>query len=105
GFAVVQAQRPHGDGPRPHGFKRLTKGLSLTPDKQAKVQPTINQPQPQIPATNREAIRKIKPAVAITASKISPLLTPKQQKKLEDNLKAHPGHMRAHSEPGDTMQN
>ena|SRR5215831_17622235 len=105
GFAVVQAQRPHGDGPRAHGLERLTEGLSLTPDQQAKVQPIINQAQPQIAAIHREAMQKMKAVVDNTASQIRPLLTPEQQKKLEDNLKAHPGHMRAHSEPGDTMQN
>jgi len=105
GFAVVQAQGPHGGGPRAHGLERLTEGLSLTPDQQAKVQPIINQAQPQIAAIHREAMQKMKAVVDNTASQIRPLLTPEQQKKLEDNLKAHPGHMRAHSEPGDTMQN
>jgi Spy/CpxP family protein refolding chaperone len=104
GFAVVQGQGRHGGGPREHGLERLTAGLNLTPDQQAKVQPIIDQAQPQIAAIHREAMQKIKAVVDNTASQIRPLLTPEQQKELEDNLKAHQGQMRPRKEPGDTMQ-
>jgi Spy/CpxP family protein refolding chaperone len=104
GFAVVQGQGRHVGGPRGHGLERLTEGLNLTPDQQAKVQPIINQAQPQIAAIHREAMQKMKAVVDNTASLIRPLLTPEQQKKLEENLKAHQGRMRARSEPGDTTQ-
>jgi Spy/CpxP family protein refolding chaperone len=104
GFAVVQAQGHHGDGARGHGLQRLTEGLDLTPDQQAKVQPIINQAQPQIAAIHREAMQKMKAVVENTASQIRPLLTPEQQKKLDDNQKAHRGRMNAHNGPRDEIE-
>src|SRR4029434_9153166 len=59
GFAVVQAQGRHG-GARGRGLEQITEGLNLTPDQQAKVQPIINQAQPQIAAIHREAKQKMK---------------------------------------------
>ena len=103
GFAVVQAQGHHGDGARGHGLQRLTEGLNLTPDQQAKVQPMINQAQPQIAAIHREAMQKMKAVVENTASQIRPLLTPEQQKKLDDNQKARRG-MNARSGPRDEIE-
>ena len=103
--AVIQAQDRHGGGgARGHGLERLTEGLNLTPDQQAKVQPIIDQAQPQIAAIHRECMQKMKAVMASTASQFRPLLTPEQQKKLDDNQKAHQGRMRARKEPGDTMQ-
>jgi Spy/CpxP family protein refolding chaperone len=104
GFAVVQAQGHHGDGARGHGLERLTEGLNLTPDQQAKVQPIINQAQPQIAAIHREAMQKMKAVVENTASQIRPLLTPEQQKKLDDNQKAHRGRMNARNGPRDEIE-
>jgi Spy/CpxP family protein refolding chaperone len=104
GFAVVQAQGHHGDGARGHGLERLTEGLNLTPDQQAKVQPIINQAQPQIVAIHREAMQKMKAVVENTASQIRPLLTPEQQKKLDDNQKAHRGRMNARNGPRDEIE-
>ena len=104
GFAVVQAQGRHGGGARGHGLERLTEGLNLTPDQQAKVQPIIDQAQPQIAAIHREAMQKMKAVVENTASQIRPLLTPEQQKKLDDNQKAHQGRMKARNEPRDAME-
>jgi Spy/CpxP family protein refolding chaperone len=103
GFAVVQAQGRHGGGARGHGLERLTEGLNLTPDQQAKVQPIINQAQPQIAAIRREAMQKMKAVMAGTASQIRPLLTPEQQKKLDDNQNARQGRMKARNEPPDTL--
>jgi Spy/CpxP family protein refolding chaperone len=104
GFAVVQAQGHHGGGARGHGLERLTEGLNLTPDQQAKVQPIINQAQPQIAAIHREAMQKMKAVVENTASQIRPLLTPEQQKKLDDNQKAHRGRMNARNRPRDEIE-
>jgi Spy/CpxP family protein refolding chaperone len=104
GFAVVQAQGHHGDRARGHGLERLTEGLNLTPDQQAKVQPIINQAQPQIAAIHREAMQKMKAVVENTASQIRPLLTPEQQKKLDDNQKAHRGRMNARNGPRDEIE-
>ena len=107
GFAVVQAQTGHGRGAQGHGhgfgLERLTEGLDLTPDQQAKVQPMINQAQPQIAAIHREAMQKMKAVVENTASQIRPLLTPEQQKKLDDNQKARRG-MNARSGPRDEIE-
>jgi Spy/CpxP family protein refolding chaperone len=103
GFALVQAQGARGGG-RGHAVERLTEGLNLTPDQQAKVQPIIDQAQPQIAAIHREAIQKMKAVVESTASQIRPLLTPEQQKKLDENQNAHRGGMKGRREPPDTMQ-
>ena len=104
GFAVVQAQSPRGGGGRGHAVERLTDGLNLTPDQQAKIQPIIDQAQPKIAEIHREAMQKMKAVMVSTASQIRPLLTPEQQRKLGDNLKAHQGRMKARNEPRDTME-
>ena len=104
GFAVVQAQGRQGGGARGHGLEQLTEGLNLTPDQQAKVQPIMDQAKPQIAAIRREAMQKMKAVMASTASQIRPLLTPEQQKKLDDNQKTRQGRMRARGGPRDTMQ-
>jgi Spy/CpxP family protein refolding chaperone len=104
GFAVVQAQNPHGGGGRGHGVERLTEGLNLTPDQQAKIQPIIDQAKPQVAAIHREAMQKMKAVMDRIVSQIRPLLTPEQQKKLDDNQNAHQGRMNAHKEPRDTME-
>jgi Spy/CpxP family protein refolding chaperone len=103
GVAVVQAQGRF-TGARGHVLEQLTEGLNLTPDQKTKVQPIIEQAQPQIAEIHREAMQKMKAVVDNTASQIRPLLTPEQQKKLDDNQNAHRGRMRARQERGDTMQ-
>jgi Spy/CpxP family protein refolding chaperone len=108
GFAVVQAQTDPGRGARGHGhgfgLERLTEGLDLTPDQQAKVQPIIDQAKPQIAAIHREAMQKMKAVMESTVSKIRPMLTPDQQKKLDDKQKTRQGRRNAHREPDDTME-
>jgi Spy/CpxP family protein refolding chaperone len=104
GFGVVQAQNPRGGGARGRGLERLTEGLNLTPDQQAKVQPIIDQARPQIAAIHREAMQKMKAVMENTMSKIRPMLTPDQQKKLDDNQTARRGRRNAHKEPDDTME-
>jgi Spy/CpxP family protein refolding chaperone len=106
GFPVVQAQNPRGGGGggRGRGVERLTEGLNLTPDQQAKIQPIIAQAQPKIAEIHRDAMQKMKAVMASTASQIRPLLTPDQQKKLDDNQKAHQGRMKAHKEPDDEIE-
>jgi len=103
GFAAVQAQARHGGGGKGRGLEQLTEGLNLTPDQQAKVQPIINQAQPKIAEIRREAMQKMKAVMASTASQIRPLLTPEQQKKLDDNQNAHRGQMKGRKQPRDTM--
>jgi Spy/CpxP family protein refolding chaperone len=104
GSAVVQAQNPRGGGGRGRGVERLTEGLNLTPDQQAKIQPIIAQAQPQIAEIHREAMQKMKAVMASTASQIRPLLTPEQQQKFDNNQKARQGRRNAHKERDDTME-
>jgi Spy/CpxP family protein refolding chaperone len=102
-FSVVQAQNPRGGGGRGHGLEHLTEGLNLTPDQQAKIQPLIDQAKPQIAEIHREAMQKIKSIITSTVSQIRPLLTPEQQKKLDENQNARRGRMNAHKEPCDEI--
>jgi len=102
GFAIVQAQGRFGGAGRGRGLERLTEGLNLTADQQTKVQPIIDQAQPQIAAIHREAMQKMKSVADNTASQIRPLLTPEQQKKLDDNLKPRQARMKARNEDPDT---
>ena len=104
GFAVLQAQGRHGGGAGAHRLEQITEGLNLTPDQQAKVQPIIDQAQPKIAEIHREAMQKMKAVMASTASQIRPLLTPEQQKKLDENQNARRGRMRGRKEPRDTTQ-
>jgi len=107
-FVMVQAQPgPGGGGPR-HGkrfmLERLTKELNLTSEQQTKVQPIIDQAKPQIAAIHHEAMQKIKGVMDSTMSQIRPLLTPDQQKKLDDIQKGssrHDSSIRENSEASD----
>jgi Spy/CpxP family protein refolding chaperone len=100
GFSVALAQNPRGGGSRGHRLEQLTDGLNLTPDQQAKVQPLIDQAKPQIAAIHREATQKIKSVITSTASQIRSLLTPEQQKKLDENQNARRGRMNGRKGPG-----
>ena len=100
GFSVALAQNPRGGGSRGHRLEQLTEGLNLTPDQQAKVQPIIDQAKPQIAEIHREATQKTKAVITGTASQIRPLLTPEQQKKLDENQNARRGRMNARKGPG-----
>ena len=100
GFSVVQAQNPRGGGAREHRLEQLTEGLNLTPDQRAKVQPLIDQAKPQIAEIHREAMQKIKSVITSTVSQIRPLLTPEQQKKLDENQNARRGRMNARNGQG-----
>ncbi len=108
GIVMVQAQPgPGGGGGRGHGkrlmLERLPQELNLTSEQQTKVQPIIDQAKPQIATIRREAMQKIKAVMDSTMSQIRPLLTPDQQKQLDDIQKPHQGRMNAHKEPDDTM--
>jgi Spy/CpxP family protein refolding chaperone len=106
GFAIVQAQNPRGGGGRGRGVERLTDGLNLTPDQQAKVQPIIDQARPKIEEIHREAMQKMKAVMASTASEIRPLLTPEQQKTLDENQQARQRRMKGRQGQGprDTVE-
>jgi Spy/CpxP family protein refolding chaperone len=108
GFVVVQAQPGPGGGGRCHGhgfgLQRITEKLNLTSDQQTKVQPIIDGAKPQIAAIHQEAMQKMKTVMDSTISQIRPLLTPDQQKKLDDIQKAHQDMMNAHKELHDAIQ-
>jgi Spy/CpxP family protein refolding chaperone len=108
GFVVVQAQPGSGGGGRWHGhgfgLQRITEKLNLTSDQQTKIQPIIDGAKPQIAAIHQEAMQKMKTVMDSTVSQIRPLLTPDQQKKLDDIQKAHQDMMNAHQELHDAMQ-
>ena len=104
GFAVVQAQSRQGGGARGHRLQQLIAGLNLTPDQQAKVQPIIDQAEPKIAEIHREAVQKMRAVMASTISEIRPLLTPEQQKKLDENQRPRQGRMRGQKDADDTME-
>ena len=110
GFFVADAESGHHrrGGDRWHGrggfaLERLTEGLNLTPDQQAKVQPIIEQAKPQIRAIHQEAMEKTHAVMDKTTSQIRPLLTPEQQKKFDDIKKAHEEMRNARKKMHDAM--
>jgi len=108
GFVAVQAQPGPSGGGRWHGhgfgLQGITEKLNLTSDQQTKVQPIIDGAKPQIAAIHQEAMQKMKTVMDSTISQIRPLLTPDQQKKLDDIQKAHQDMMNAHKELHDATQ-
>ena len=58
--------------------------MNLTPEQKAKVQPIIDQATPQIKEIRREAMQKTKTVMDNAMAQIRPMLTPEQQKKLEE---------------------
>src|SRR5438552_12979817 len=106
GFVMIQAQPGPGGHRQGKRFmlERLPKELSLTSEQQTKVQPIIDQAKPQIAAIHHEAMQKIKGVMDSTMSQIRPLLTPDQQKKLDDIQKGssrHDSSIRENSEASD----
>jgi Spy/CpxP family protein refolding chaperone len=73
-----------GRGGRHNSLDRITQDLNLTPEQQAKVQPIIDQVRPQIAEVRRDAMQKTKTLMDSAMSQIRPLLTPDQQKKLDE---------------------
>jgi Spy/CpxP family protein refolding chaperone len=65
-------------------LERITDQLSLTPDQKTKIQPIIDQARPQIETIRREAMERTRKVMADTLAQIRPMLTPEQQKKLDD---------------------
>ena len=77
--------RKGGRGGFHHGaLERMTEQLNLTPEQKAKVQPMIDQAQPQLETIHRDAMEKSKAVMDNVKSQIRPLLTPEQQKKLDE---------------------
>ena len=78
------SDRAGGRGMRHSGLEHMMDDLNLTPDQKTKVQPIIDQAQPQLESIRRDAMEKTKTVMDNTMSQIRPLLTPDQQKKLDD---------------------
>ena len=77
------AQHPKG-GNRHSVLEQTTERLNLTPEQKAKVQPIIDQTNPQIQTIRRDAMQKIKMLVDNAMAQIRPMLTPEQQKILDE---------------------
>jgi Spy/CpxP family protein refolding chaperone len=100
-FMITQAQAGPGFGcghGHAFGLQGITDKLNLTADQQTKVQPILDATKPQIAAIHQEAMQKMKTVVDGAMSQIRPLLTPEQQKKLDDLKKAHEDMRKAHEE-------
>jgi Spy/CpxP family protein refolding chaperone len=78
-------QGGRGGGYHRSSLERTTEQLNLTPEQKAKVQPIIDQATPQIANIRREAMQKTKAVVDNAMAQIRPLLTPEQQKKLDES--------------------
>lgn len=92
GFAFAQGpgsgggqDQRGGRGFRQSMLQRTTDQLNLTPDQKAKVQPIIDQANPQIESIRREAMQKTRAVMDNALAQIRPLLTPEQQKKLDES--------------------
>src|SRR2546430_8018618 len=92
-FALAQV--PRGDNPDHRGgrgganrhgvLEKTTEGLNLTPEQKTKVQPIIDETSPQIQIIRRDAEQKIKMLVDNAMAQIRPILTPEQQKMLDES--------------------
>ena len=58
--------------------------LNLTVDQKAKVQPILDQAKPQLQAIREDAMAKAKAVFQNTDSQLKSILTPDQQKKLDE---------------------
>ena len=84
------AQGPSGGNPDQRGgrgggnrhavLEKTTQELNLTPEQKAKVQPIIDQTNPQIQTIRRDAEQKIKTLVDNAMAQIRPMLTPSNRK-------------------------
>jgi len=112
-FAFAQDTRrdnPDGRGARGGGnrhavLETTTERLNLTPEQKAKVQPIIDQTNPQIQAVRRDAMQKIKTLVDNAMTQIRPILTSEQQKLLDESQHqrrgARRGGLKSQEEQGD----
>ena len=82
--AGAQDQQGGRGGSHRNSLERTTEQLNLTPEQKAKVQPIVDQATPQIESIRREAMQKSKAVMDNAIAQIRPLLTPEQQKKLDD---------------------
>lgn len=87
------ANDPQGDGPDRRGgrggprhnmLEKTTERLDLTAEQKTRVQPIIDQATPQLEIIRQEAMQKAKAVMDNAMSQIRPMLTPEQQKKLDE---------------------
>jgi Spy/CpxP family protein refolding chaperone len=71
-------------GGRRASLERITDQLNLTPDQKTKIQPILDQARPQLETIHREAMEKTRKVMNDTFAQIRPMLTPEQQKKLDE---------------------
>ena len=93
--SLAFAQDQRGDNPGERGgrgggnrhgvLEKMTEGLNLAPEQKAKVQPIIDQTGPQIQTIRRDAEQKIKTLVDNAMAQVRPILTPEQQKMLDES--------------------
>src|SRR5438045_7710453 len=74
-----------GGGNRHGVLETTTERLNLTPEQKTKVQPIIDETSPQIQIIRRDAEQKIKALVDNAMAQIRPILTPEQQKILDES--------------------
>ena len=78
-------QDSHRGGRGQHNaLERMTENLDLTAEQKAKVQPIVDQAAPQLETIHRDAMEKSKAVVKNAMAQIRPMLTPEQQKKLDE---------------------
>jgi periplasmic protein CpxP/Spy len=77
-------QRGHHGGDRHSSLEKTMEQLNLTPEQKAKVQPVIDQATPQLENIRREAMQKTRAVMENAMAQIRPMLTPDQQKKLDE---------------------
>ncbi len=88
------ARRGRSGGNRHGVLETTTEKLNLTPEQRAKVQPIVDQTNPQIQAVRRDAMQKIKVLVDSAMAQIRPMLTPEQQKLLDESQQQRRGDRR-----------
>jgi Spy/CpxP family protein refolding chaperone len=91
GFNVGQAQGiTAGRHWRDHAFalEKATMALNLTADQRGQVEPFVVEAGPRITAIEADARKKKHDVIDNTLAQIRPLLTPDQQKKLDELQKA-----------------
>ena len=67
---------------------KVTAGLKLSAEQRAQVEPLIDDAGPQISAIEADARKKKYGVIDSTLAKIRPVLTPEQQRKLDELQKA-----------------
>ena len=93
-FAQNPEQRGMRGGNRHGVLETTTERLNLTPEQKAKVQPIIDQTDPQIRAIQRDASQKIRALVDNAMTQIRPVLTPEQQNLLDQSQQQRRGSRR-----------